>query len=126
MKKDLILKKFFIYQFFFHKVHDFFQKFIISYFAWVICCDSTNAKWIFNGMIFQVIRAFSNPVKTIPSWRWKLKTFMLLLSLGTDYSRKLFWVVIPNAWGQLANVAWVHEKLLPPGRLQMLNLGKVH
>ena len=45
MRKDLILKKLFIYQFFFYKVHDFFQKFIISYFAWVNCCDSTNANF---------------------------------------------------------------------------------
>ena len=30
--------------FVFHRVHDLFKEFIISYFARVICCDSTNAK----------------------------------------------------------------------------------
>ena len=35
---------FFYCQFVFHSVHDLFNKFIISYFARVICCDSTNAK----------------------------------------------------------------------------------
>ena len=66
-----ILKKFFlfIFQFVFYKVHDLFKEFIISCFVRGICCDSTNAKWIFNhiGMIFQVINAFSNPVNDILS-----------------------------------------------------------
>ena len=54
-------KFFFICQFVFHRVHDLFKEFIISYFAWVICCDSTNVKLIFNhiGMIFHVINVFS-------------------------------------------------------------------
>ena len=49
----------------------FFKEFIISYFARVICCDSTYAKWIFSqiGMIFQVINACNNPVNNILS-RW--------------------------------------------------------
>ena len=73
-KRIFILKKFFFFicQFVFHRVHDLFKEFIISYFVRVICCDSTNAKWIFNqiGMIFQVINAFSNTVNNILT-RWQ-------------------------------------------------------
>ena len=70
-KRIFILKKFFFFicQFVFHRVHDLFKEFIISYFVRAICCDSTNAKWIFNhiGMIFQVINVLSNPVNDILS-----------------------------------------------------------
>ena len=70
-KRIFILKKFFFFicQFVFHRVHDLFKEFIISYFVRVIRCDSTNAKWVFNHirMIFQVINAFSNPVNDILS-----------------------------------------------------------
>ena len=56
-------------QFVFYKVHNLFKEFIISCFVRGICCDSTNAKWIFNhiGMIFQVINVLSNPVNDILS-----------------------------------------------------------
>ena len=40
----ILEKFFFICQSVFHRVHDLFKELIISYFAWVIYCDSTNAK----------------------------------------------------------------------------------
>ena len=66
-KRVFIPKKFFIYQFVFQSIHHLFKKFIISWFAWVICRDSTKAKWIFNDIrtIFQEINVFSNPVLSV-------------------------------------------------------------
>ena len=51
----------------FQSIHHLFEKFNISWFASVICRDSTKAKWIFNDIrtIFQVINIFSNPVLSI-------------------------------------------------------------
>ena len=74
LRRIFIFKKFsfLICQFVFDRVLDPFKEFIISYFARVICCDSTNVKWISNhiGMTFQVINAFSNPVNNIlPRWQ---------------------------------------------------------
>ena len=71
MKEDLHLNMFFFFicQFAFHRVHDLFKEFIISCFAGVICCDSTNAKWIFNyiGMIF--LQSNTNKQKWQMSWK---------------------------------------------------------
>ena len=80
-KRIFILKKFFFLICHF----DLFRELIISFITRVICCNSTNAKWIFNhiGMIFQVINAFSNPVNNILSrWRWKLKTLTRKLQMS--------------------------------------------
>ena len=98
-KNIFILKKFFFFficQFVFHRVHDLFKEFIISYFVRVICWDSTNAKWVFNHV------------------RWFFKQFMpsaIQLTISSLDGNQQFKLKISNTNKKMTDV--MKEQLNP-------------
>ena len=69
----------------------------------------TNVK---KGLKFEITEIKKNFETFKAKNHDKLAQFKATIkSVDRDYSRKLFWAVIPYAWDQVPNAVRVHEKL---------------